>query len=96
MSNPIVNMTRMPRPGETPPGTTVQTPYGTVEQDAKDGTQRLALSPEGKQRYKEAKAKLRKKLGAMPGNLSAPGMPEFPIELGKSNYNPFTGRTERG
>jgi hypothetical protein len=90
-----INMARMPRPGETPPGAVVQTPYGTVEDDG-SGTSKLALSEEGKVRYKEAKAALRKKLGAMPASLSAPGMPEFPVELGQYNYNPFTGKMERG
>jgi hypothetical protein len=85
----------MPRPGEVPPGAVVQTPYGTVEDDG-SGTGKLTLSPEGTQKYKEAKASLRKKLGPMPASLSGPGMPEFPIELGQYNYNPFTGRTERG
>ena len=92
---PIINMSRMPRAGETPPGAIVQTPFGTVEQDDQ-GSNKLTLSPEGKARYKEAKASLRKKLGAMPESLSGPGMPEMPIELGQYNYNPFTGRMERG
>ena len=91
---PQVNMSRMPRPGEVPPGTVVQTPFGTVE-DTGDGSSKLALSPEGTAKYKAAKAGLRKKLGAMPSNLSKPGMPDFPVELGQYNYNPFTGSMER-
>ena len=85
----------MPRPGEVPPGTVVQTPYGTVEDDGQGGSS-LALSPEGTLKYKEAKASLRKKLGAMPAGLDRPGMPQFPVELGQYNYNPFTGAMERG
>jgi len=95
MGQQQLSLSRMPRPGEVPPGTTVQTPFGTVEDDG-TGTSSMALSPEGTQKYKEAKAALRKKLGAMPAGLDLPGMPEFPIELGQWNFNPFTGKQERG
>jgi hypothetical protein len=88
-------MPRIPKPGEAPPGAVVQTPFGTVEED-QTGNSKLALSPEGTQKYKETKAALRKKLGPMPASLTAPGMPELPIEVGQWNYNPFTGRMERG
>lgn len=74
----------------------VQTPYGTARQDPETGASKLTLSPEGQQKYKEAKAALRKKLGDLPASLSMPGMPEFPVELGQYNYNPFSGILTRG
>lgn len=94
---PVVQSSRIPGAGSIaatqPPGTQVQTPYGTVEADP-SGKQTTTLSPEGQQRYKEQKAALRQKLGPMPKVFQGlPGLPEFPIELGSWNYNPFTGQS---
>lgn len=89
-------MDRMPAPGEMLPGTSVQTPFGTARKDPQTGASKLTLSPEGQQKYREAKAKLRQKLGPLPGLLQNPGMPQLPVEVGQFNYNPFTGKMERG
>lgn len=97
---PVIPSAQPPAPGELagqPPGTQVQTPYGTVTADPSTGQQNMALSPEGTQRYKEQKAALREKLGPMPRVFqNIPGVPEFPVELGGWNYNPFTGQSGRG
>jgi len=92
---PLHNMPKLPAPEQIPPGAVVQTPFGTVEED-ETGNSSLALNPEGTLKFKQAKAALRTKLGPMPASLSGPGMPEMPLELGQWNYNPFTGRQERG
>jgi hypothetical protein len=95
---PVVQSSRAPAPGELatqPPGTQVQTPLGTVTADP-SGSQTMALSPEGQQRYKEQKAALREKLGPMPKIFqNVPGLPEMPVELGGWNFNPFTGQSGR-
>jgi hypothetical protein len=52
----------------------------------------LALTPEGEQRYRESVVRLRESLGPMPNIFRMAGMPEMPVEPGKQNYNPFTGR----
>jgi hypothetical protein len=88
-------MSGMPKPGEMPPGAEVQTPLGVSRQDPTTGAETTTLSPEGQQQFKMKKAALRKKLGPLPELLNAPGMPEFPVEVGQWNYNPFSGKMER-
>lgn len=75
----------------------MQTPLGTVTANPQTGEQNMALSPDGQRVYKEKAVALREKLGPMPKIFqNVPGLPEFPVELGGWNYNPFTGRMEKG
>ena len=52
----------------------------------------LAITPEGAQRYREAVIRTREALGPLPSIFRSHGMPEMPVEPGRQNYNPFTGR----
>jgi len=52
----------------------------------------LTITPEGAQRYRESVVRTREALGPMPSIFRSPGMPEMPVEPGRQNYNPFTGR----
>ncbi len=89
---PQLHLDRVPSRSELmglPPGTTVQTPYGTMGGDGK-----LTLSPEGQEKYKEAIVQRRKSFGAHPF-AGMPGAPEYPIELGKPAFNLFSGQWSR-
>lgn len=86
---PTLQLDRVPSRSELmgmPPGTQVQTPYGTM-----DSTGKLNLSPEGQAKYKEAVVQRRKAFGPHPF-ANMPGAPEMPINLGKPAFNPFSGR----
>lgn len=76
-----------------PVGAAVATPLG-VATTGPDGQQQLSsLSPEGAQRYREVAVQKRTELGPIPSVFRNPGvLPELPLEVGKWNYNPFTGQ----
>lgn len=90
----VLMLNRMPQPGENlgvPPGTTVRTPYGDLDQEGN-----IVKSPEYEQKHKEAIAKARQKFGPHPWAGMA-GAPELNMEVGKSYFNPFSrgfGRVE--
>jgi hypothetical protein len=90
----VVMLNRLPRPGDLldlPPGITVRTPYGDLDEEGN-----IKTSPEYEQKHKEAIAKARQKFGPTPWGGMA-GAPEPNIILGKSFFNPFTrsfGRAE--
>ena len=90
----IFAINRMPRPGDLfglPPGITVRTPYGDLDEEGN-----IKTSPEYEQKHKEAIARARQKFGPTPWGGMA-GAPEMDIQLGKSFFNPFTrnfGRAE--
>lgn len=56
------------------------------------GEAELAITPEGAQRYREASVRSREALGPLPRVFRTAGLPEMPVEPGKWNYSPFTGR----
>jgi hypothetical protein len=78
----------------TAPGAAPMLPPGTLSVNTvgADGTPHSSITPEGDQRYRLAVVALREKLGPMPKVMRNPGAPELPVELGKWNYNPFTGQ----
>ena len=80
-------------PGQPPayPGQPVQSALGTVAPDA-SGRSMTTLSPEGAQKYQQMVVMKRKELGAVPKFAQMPGAPELPVQLGSSNFNPWTGR----
>ena len=90
----VFMINRMPRPGDLdglPPGVTVRTPYGDLDEEGN-----IRTSPEYEQQHKEAIARARQKFGPTPWGGMA-GAPEMDIQLGKSFFNPFTrgfGRAE--
>jgi hypothetical protein len=77
-------------PPAVAPGTTVQTPYGTVS-DTPSG-QRLTLDPAGQQRYKEKVAALRARFTTPRVMKGMHGLPQMTLKLGESNFDPFSGR----
>jgi hypothetical protein len=80
-------------PALTPGGVPgVAGPLGVTSYDASTGGEQLALSPEGAQRYREAVVQARTALGPVPKIFRHPSLPEMPVELGRYNYNPFTGQ----
>ena len=93
-SQHVIMLNRMPRPGDLmdlPPGVTVRTPYGDLDEEGN-----IKTSPEYEQKHKEAIARARQKFGPTPWGGMA-GAPEMDIQLGKSFFNPFTrgfGRAE--
>lgn len=94
MGPQVLMLNRMPRPGDMaglPPGITVRTPYGDLDEEGN-----IKTSPEYEQKHKEAIARARQKMGPSPWAGMA-GAPEQEIQLGKSHFNPFTnafGRAE--
>ena len=90
----VLMLNRLPRPGDLldlPPGITVRTPYGDLDEEGN-----IKTSPEYEQKHKEAIARARQKFGPTPWGGMA-GAPEMEMQLGKSFYNPFTrsfGRAE--
>lgn len=79
---------RMPTRSELldlPPGTTAETPWGTVGDDGE-----LVFSPEGEEKYKEEMVKARSKFGPTPF-ADDPNAPQFDVKLGRQFINPFTG-----
>ena len=90
----VIMLNRMPRPGDLmdlPPGVTVRTPYGDLDEEGN-----IKTSPEYDQKHKEAIARARQKFGPSPWAGIA-GAPEMDMKLGGSFYNPFTnnfGRAE--
>lgn len=82
-------------PPSTAPGAAAALPPGTMSTPTTDpttGTTREVMTPEGDARYRAAHVALREKLGPIPKSFRNPGLPEMPVELGKWNYNPFTGQ----
>lgn len=74
-----------------PAGAAVATPLG-VASTGPDGQQQLSsLTPEGAQRYREVVVQKRAELGPIPGIFRNPALGEMPVEVGRWNYNPFTG-----
>lgn len=69
-----------------PPGT-LTTP--TVRAD---GSVQENLTPEGAQRYRESVVALRTRLGPVPSIFRNAALPEMPVELGRWNYNVWTGQ----
>ena len=90
----VLMLNRMPRPGDLldlPPGITVRTPYGDLDEEGN-----IKTSPEYEQKHKEAIARSRQKFGPSPWAGMA-GAPEIDMKLGSSFFNPFTnsfGRAE--
>lgn len=72
------------------PGTTVQTPYGTVTPSPRG--QNLALDANGQQKYKESMAALRGKFSVPRVMKGMTGLPDMELKLGASNFDPFSGR----
>lgn len=90
VTQPVASAT-VPPPGSVLPGTTVQTPLGTVSR-ALDGSQRLALDAAGQQRYKEKVAALRGRFTTPRVMRGMQGLPSMDLKLGASNFDPFSGR----
>lgn len=92
---------RPPQPGQPAafggPGATdgVVSPLGTATVNP-DGSASMALSPEGDMRYRAAVLAGREALGPLPRIFRNPGLPQMPYELGRWNYNPFTGAFRKG
>lgn len=81
---------QQPAPGPGPQdwtarGGQVLTPYGEI---APDGT--MAPSPDGAMQYQQAIVRARQSFGSFPLS-DMPGVPQPPIRLGGSFYNPFQG-----
>lgn len=79
----------IPPAGSVQPGTTVQTPYGTVSADHPG---MLAMDANGQQRYKESVAKLRSKFTTPRVMKGMAGLPQMDLKLGASNFDPFSGK----
>lgn len=72
-----------------PPGTTAETPVGTFSNVK--GQPTVTLNAAGYQAYQSAIAKLSQQFGFNPlGDVA--GAPAVPLEVGKHNFNPFTGQ----
>lgn len=71
-------------PGVMPGQLSVPTPQGAM------------LTPEGDMRYRQAVMAGRERLGPIPKSMRHPTLPELPFELGRHNYNPFTGSWDDG
>lgn len=85
-----------PQPAQIPPGGLgISTPLGVARRDER-GEPRLDLSPEGDLRYREGIIRTRERLGPIPRVLRHPSLPQLPIQLGRWNYNPFTGQFQKG
>lgn len=74
---------------DLPPGITVRTPYGDLDQDGN-----IAVTPEYEQKHKEAIARARMKFGPHPWAGMA-GAPEMEMKLGGGFFNPFTNQFGR-
>lgn len=70
-------------------------PFGATTVNP-DGTSSTALSPEGDMRYRAAVLAGREALGPLPRIFRNPGLPQMPYELGRWNFNPFTGTFRKG
>ena len=81
----------IPPAGTVAPGTSVQTPHGTVS-SGPAGEQRLALDANGVQKYKETMAALRSKFVTPKVMKGMQGLPQAELKLGVSNFDPFSGR----
>ncbi len=89
---PVMMMNRMPTSSDLldiPPGVTVRTPYGDLDQEGN-----IVKTPEYEQKHKEAIVRARQKFGPHPWAGMA-GVPEPTIELGKGHFNPFTNQFGR-
>ena len=90
---PSFQLERVPTAAEMsqlPEGTTVTTPYGTV-----DASGKLTPNEATQQKYREAVVARRKQFGPHPF-ASDPNAPQVNVELGKPSYNPFTGQWLKG
>ncbi len=76
---------------QLPPGTTGQSPYGPIVPGA-DGKPTQVLDEAGKAAFVQARAKTIADYGPMPSFLQVPGAPQPEFRVGKSNFNPFTGK----
>lgn len=88
----IMLLNRLPKAGELydfPPGVTVRTPYGDLDQEGN-----IATSPEYAEKHKEAIARARGKFGPSPWAGMA-GAPEMDMAVGKSWFNPFNSQFGR-
>lgn len=81
----------IPPAGTLAPGSSVQTPYGSVSTKP-DGTQSLALDANGAQKYKETLAALRSKFTLPRAMKGMHGLPAMELKLGSHNFDPFSGR----
>jgi hypothetical protein len=91
-------LTRVPTSSEFKalgPGATVQTPWGQVVADEM-GEPKLVLDEAGRAAYTAAKSKAILGYGTMPGFAQTPGAPPAPVEVGRANFNPFTGQWSGG
>jgi hypothetical protein len=51
------------------------------------------LDAAGDAKYREAIVKKRQEMGPMPQVFrDIPGLPEMPVEIGQSSFNPFSGQ----
>jgi hypothetical protein len=86
-----VKMDRLPTSPEmefAPPGSTFETPIGTITKDA-TGKRSIQLNEAGIVKYKEAKARATTAFGGYP-LAGSPGAPLPPVEPGQPAFNPFT------
>lgn len=77
------------QPAVAPLGVPVPSATGGAEPD-------LALTPEGDMRYRAAVLAGRDSLGPIPRVFRHASLPELPFELGRQNWNPFTGMWSAG
>lgn len=85
-SAPVAATPSAAGPGQAPPGE--QMSGIATEEAGPAAPQQPAVDT---QRYREAVVQLRKSLGPLPRVWRHPSLPEFPVEVGKPNWNPATG-----
>lgn len=88
-----VKMDRLPTAPEmdfAPPGSTFETPLGTITKDAATGRPTMQFNEAGILKYKEAKTRAITQFGGYPLAGMA-GVPMPPVEPGQPAYNPFLG-----
>lgn len=74
----------------------VPPPLTTPTISAANGEPRHALTHEGDARYRERVLQLRTSMGPIPSIFRNPNLPQMPAEVGKANFNPFTGQYTQG
>ena len=86
-------MTRVPNDAEFAAlaGQQIMTPWGPVVGD-EAGRPRLVLDDAGRAAFTQAKAASISRFGAVPGWAQTPGALPPPVEVGRANFNPFTGQ----
>lgn len=93
MAPPQTMLTRVPTTEEFAAlqGQQIMTPWGPVIGD-EAGRPKLVLDENGRAAYQQAKVSTLQRYGAIPGWAQTPGAQPPPVEVGRANFNPFTGQ----